>query len=287
MKRVSPVIIIGMHRSGTTLLSKILEQTGIFMGKKKDENNEAYFFIKFNEFSLRRAGGSWKNPNPFFKKGRKFLSSEIKRAKRYLRSFKRYEYTGWNRFFKYKSLEEIDFPWGWKDPRNSLLLDLWVSIFPNAKIIHIYRNPIDVAESLRKRSVKEFEYFNKNLYRKLKLKYIKLKKEDFGSSEKIFSIDEGIALWETYINKIYEFEKKLNLNIFHLKYEDFLENPDKYLYKILEYLSMKNKIDIENLVKNINKDRKYAFLKDKGLVEKYHSIKNKEILKRLGYDDII
>ena len=32
---ISPIIIIGMHRSGTTMLSRQLEALGVFMGKKK------------------------------------------------------------------------------------------------------------------------------------------------------------------------------------------------------------------------------------------------------------
>ena len=33
----SPIIIIGMHRSGTTMLSRQLEALGVFMGNKKDQ----------------------------------------------------------------------------------------------------------------------------------------------------------------------------------------------------------------------------------------------------------
>ena len=68
-----PVIIIGMHRSGTTLLSKLLENAGIFMGNKKEINNEALFFLKFNEYIFKQASASWDSPinlkftNNFFK----------------------------------------------------------------------------------------------------------------------------------------------------------------------------------------------------------------------------
>lgn len=60
--RKEPVIIIGMHRSGTSLLSRVLEQTGVFMGNKKDENNEALFFLKFNDWILKQANATWDNP---------------------------------------------------------------------------------------------------------------------------------------------------------------------------------------------------------------------------------
>jgi hypothetical protein len=44
MKSHPPVIIIGMSRSGTTMLVEMLEQLGLFVGRKKTRNNEAVFF---------------------------------------------------------------------------------------------------------------------------------------------------------------------------------------------------------------------------------------------------
>ena len=44
--KYNPIIIIGMHRSGTSMLSKILEDSDIFLGNNKDINNEALFSKK-------------------------------------------------------------------------------------------------------------------------------------------------------------------------------------------------------------------------------------------------
>ncbi len=46
--RYSLVIILSMHRFETTMLTKLLEQLGIFMDWRKEKNNEALFF-KFND----------------------------------------------------------------------------------------------------------------------------------------------------------------------------------------------------------------------------------------------
>ena len=32
-------------------------------------------------------------------------------------------------------VRDIPFPWGWKDPRNSITLPLWLRLYPEAKII--------------------------------------------------------------------------------------------------------------------------------------------------------
>jgi len=39
-----PIVIIGMHRSGTSIVTRMLGQLGLFVGKKKDMNHEALFF---------------------------------------------------------------------------------------------------------------------------------------------------------------------------------------------------------------------------------------------------
>ena len=57
-------------------------------------------------------------------------------------------FLGWKRYLAYRSLERFDQPWGWKDPRNVFTLPLWLRVFPEAKIIYIVRNGVDVAASL-------------------------------------------------------------------------------------------------------------------------------------------
>ena len=42
-KIVDPIIIIGMHRSETTLLSKLLEKCGVFMGTKRKRTMNPFF----------------------------------------------------------------------------------------------------------------------------------------------------------------------------------------------------------------------------------------------------
>jgi hypothetical protein len=41
--------------------------------------------------------------------------------------------------------------WGWKDPRNTITLPFWQSLFPDLKVVVCLRNPLEVAQSLMKR----------------------------------------------------------------------------------------------------------------------------------------
>ncbi len=56
MRAKPPIIIVGMHRSGTSMISRILEELGIFMGKSKDANHKASFFHNLNNWLLQQSG---------------------------------------------------------------------------------------------------------------------------------------------------------------------------------------------------------------------------------------
>ena len=60
----NPIIVTGMHRSGTTVLSRLLDLSGAFSGWLKDANNEAYFFIGLNEWILLQCGAASDDPEP-------------------------------------------------------------------------------------------------------------------------------------------------------------------------------------------------------------------------------
>jgi hypothetical protein len=45
-------------------------------------------------------------------------------------------------------------PWGWKEPRTTLFAQSWLRIFPDARFIHVVRNPLAVALSIRHRELR-------------------------------------------------------------------------------------------------------------------------------------
>lgn len=138
----SPFIIIGMHRSGTSFLSRLFHESGIMMGEDQSENAESYFFQRINKQLLANAGASWDTPcttgtEPItFHEGSFFFDFLRSRSK------------PWN-FFKFATQGL----WGFKDPRTTFTIDYWLkNYFPNARVIHIYRNGLDVAISLLRRN---------------------------------------------------------------------------------------------------------------------------------------
>ncbi len=60
-----PIIIMGMARSGTTLISDLLHRLGLFIGPRRIQvDQEATYFYSVNWMLLKRVHGYWDNPAP-------------------------------------------------------------------------------------------------------------------------------------------------------------------------------------------------------------------------------
>lgn len=142
------VCVIGMHRSGTSLLARLLNISGVALGAGNRlapaaEDNPRGFWEheslrKINEDLLEAFGGSWMNlpelPEGWLRDPR--VEPIRARARTLLES----EFAG-------APL------WGFKDPRTSLLTEFWREVLPGriAWIVAI-RNPLEVCDSLKRRN---------------------------------------------------------------------------------------------------------------------------------------
>lgn len=151
-----PVIVVGMHRSGTSLLCRLLNQLGVHLGNDQGSiNAESRHFRALNERILRAVGGRWNEPGPVLEA---LQSSAFRQTwTTYLRD---HMLSGWGGFRYWGGQRWLELRrgaspplWGWKDPRTSLTLALWLGLFPQAHVVHIIRNGIDVAISLHRRQL--------------------------------------------------------------------------------------------------------------------------------------
>jgi len=137
--------ITGMHRSGTSMVARLLHTCGMFLGPEDElnqpvrDNPEGYWenlaFVRLNEEIMAQFGGRWDDP-PSFPTGWEFgpeANSFLERAESLVGQFRRDN-------------------WGWKDPRNSLTLPFWRRLIPDLKVVVCVRNPLEVARSLFRRS---------------------------------------------------------------------------------------------------------------------------------------
>ena len=264
------------------MLSKILEDSDIFLGNNKDINNEALFFQKINTWVMHQVYASWDNPEPILNLNKNELTYLKKICFSKTRGIHTYSFLGLQKFLRSYKLSDIDTRWGWKDPRNTFTLPIWKSIFPDSKIIHIYRNPVDVANSLKYRIDNEKLFNSKISYKNHIKKLLLLGKITGYKSIKVRNLYDSYLLWSSYVRRAFEYN-----DIMHIKYEELLDTPNKILNSLFEYLDIKvNESKISKYSSYFNKDRKYAFLKDDKLCSFYEDIRKSPLLKELGYCNI-
>ena len=256
MNKKPPIIITGMHRSGTSLLSRILMDQGVFMGSKLDSNNESIFFQRINKWILSCIGSSWDNPLTLKDLYTEDINLILNRLNKALNSrFSKSLFLGKKDLLYNQSLDNINITWGWKDPVNTFTL------FPKSKVININRHPLDVSISLINREDNLRDKDKESLFPEFLsslLPVISINKGDVLSSFNIKNINDALILYKKYLD-----EMKSNIELYDvldIKYEDLIMDPGKSLDEIFNYLNMNIPIEEYSKIENIlDKSRVNAF----------------------------
>ena len=143
------IVVVGMHRSGTSAVSGLLDELGVFMGKNlfapQEDVNEKGFFenakvVDINDSLFDALLGSWDDPFSY-----NFESI-------YPDAYSEFELTTKDFLSKEYALYEL---WGMKDPRTSLHLPFWDKMITSSNTLPCYlmmlRNPLEVVASIVKR----------------------------------------------------------------------------------------------------------------------------------------
>ena len=279
----SPIIVSGMHRSGTSLLSKKLSEMNVFMGKYQDSNNESLFFQRLNRWMMNHMKCSWDNPNSFSN----LNFTDTKYIKNHVSSMMASKKFNFIYFGFYKKIilshtfSTINYPWGWKDPSNTFTLPIWKMFYPKCKVIYVLRHPADVALSLLKRNenIKSGHYYSKkSLIASKYLSLLSFSHSEKSYSDKLNDLNDCINLYNIYYNEINKYKDG---NILFVKFEELLKNPKKIFKNICDFTNIDyNKINIDVLCKDIKSERAYAYLK-LNLDSKSKSIVESKITKHI------
>lgn len=224
-----PIIVIGMHRSGTSLLARQLEDLGVAMGKWQGEKtSEAMFFRHRNQLLFSLARARWDNPDVFLR---------ALENPRWRHAFGRVAACDLGTVYTLNFLPPTALGrfgpapkqlWGFKDPRTTLTLPVWCDIFPDAKIINIVRDGNAVASSLYRRGKKQLQD---------------------GSPTSLVSLDTsmGLSLWAEYVLTARRHCASLPQDRYlEIRYENLLSEPEDELLGIAEFIGVKadaNQID--------------------------------------------
>jgi len=193
------ICIIGMHRSGTSMIAKLLQQAGLYLGPEKQllgpdaANPDGHFehkgFLKINRELLQYLGAAWQFPP----QGQ--LNWQDNAALEPLRADAR------------ALIAELSArrPWGWKEPRTTVLLPFWKSIAPGLRFVLCIRSPLEVAKSLTKRN---------NI-----------------------PLEQGIFLWHRYTRAALEDSEGCSRLIVH--YEDFFSDPGGEIDRLVAFCGLK------------------------------------------------
>ena len=179
------VVITGMHRSGTSLTTSLLQSSGMFIGDRLLGNNlsnpkghfEDLDFVEFHQSLLKSQG--------VYSEG--WTDNALKAIP------ERYVDAAQNLIFQKNNHPN----WGWKDPRTTLFLDFWSELIPNAKYVFVYRSPWEVVDSLFRRGDPLFQA----------------------------SPETAITTWLNYNQKIIDFCQKTSQPWILLRIEDVISSP--------------------------------------------------------------
>jgi glycosyltransferase involved in cell wall biosynthesis/predicted nucleic acid-binding Zn-ribbon protein len=214
------IIVLGMHRSGTSALTNALGKMGIYIGEE-------------GELTAK----SWENPHGFFERrdARRICDSLLHGAGADWWKVSAFDPGNIERDVLTQQRKEIReltsllnergrLAWALKEPRLCFLLPVFRSALTNPFSILVYRHPIEVARSLRRRNG--------------------------------FSIQAGLALWEAYMTSALHHGRQIDHVL--VSYHDLIRNPEKALSPLVESLKSKSgrllDLDVEAAVGGIQRE---------------------------------
>ena len=146
-----PYIIAGMHRSGTSLLARMMSTMGFRLGTDfipPDSGNPDGYLEDKDIVSLQRlilqttvsaTSPGWPDWG-WSIHGNNNLDTACSKAQHRAQAY-----------LLARESESLDGNlWGWKDPRSTLLLNLWQTLVPGLRVVAVYRQPWDVVAALQR-----------------------------------------------------------------------------------------------------------------------------------------
>jgi len=277
--KLSPIVVIGMHRSGTRLLVEILDKLGVFMGADRQGDSESVAFMLINEGILHQCGAFWSEPMPaHFVLAEPNVVAHLAAGAREALAAQLEQYagpSGWH--LEARAKEPPAF--GWKDPRNTFTLPVWKQVFPNLRIIHIVRHGVDVAASLARRHA---EALRAATGESVPSALTVIRDHALGvlSSRRGWTLAEALTMWEQYVEKARQESAALGERALEVRYEDLLAQPERVIPALAKFCRVPAPAQHAALLDGLDPSRAFAFRRSPELVAFADSAR--EVLARYG-----
>ncbi|MEF8792412.1 sulfotransferase [Thiohalorhabdus sp.] len=274
-----PLIIIGTHRSGTTMLAGLLARSGVYIGRRLGRNNEALYFRRLNRWLLAQGGGSWTRPLPFADILDDPPSREL--AADYLRASLTFPRTlgfwGWRNLVK-----RGEGLWGWKDPRTTFTLPLWLELFPEARVINVERHGVDVAESLVVRRERSLARSRRRFHKRRALFRFLPKRGELVDTPRLARREPALQLWTEYMAEGRRQVEQLGNRALTISYEDLLRSPEQELERLAEFCGLAlDRAPRRELTASLDSGRAFAYREDPEL--RRFAADQSQLLETFGY----
>ncbi|HEX6927540.1 MAG TPA: sulfotransferase [Longimicrobiaceae bacterium] len=139
-----PLLIAGMHRSGTSLTASYLQRRGLDLGESLIGAGAGNRFGHFEDRDVHRFH------ERVLKKNRVSVFPQTD-ANLPLR-LEQEDLAEAREIVERRSAGR---PWGWKEPRTTLFLDFWAEFLPEARFLLLFRHPLAVVDSLVRRGTEK------------------------------------------------------------------------------------------------------------------------------------
>ena len=264
----SPIIVTGRGGSGTRLISDLAQRNNIFLGNELNESEDSlewkdliYELVvkKFN--SIEEAASATKSTNHGISNGEKCLSDLIDVAVDVLSK------KNWN----------VGQKWGWKLPETMLLVPELMSIFPDAKLIHLVRHP--VTSSLRRshKTSRPTSSVGRSVL-KLAYSYVGLDQSSISTDD---DYRRNAITWMYQVDSVSKYAKEYldDTRYLEVHFEDICNNPEIVQKTLCDFVGIK---ELNRQVQDINSDRLGTIDPQDPRVEEVWKICG-ETAKNLGY----